>query len=349
MSKGVSFRQFLAVDPGCSHAVLSIGQGDRIFREPSLVALAPRKGSPGKEAPPPSLPTARLLGVGAAALALAHEENPGITWVRGVEQGRVSDRYVMEAVLRHVLREAPVSRMRSLLLGARMTLVVSPQLEELDRLRHQELLRNFGFGRIRTIDSLQAAAVGGGLDIGGVGGRMVIDLGGGTTRIAAFSMGEVTAWHWHPFGGLDLDRALEVFIEERYRIRLLPGQAEQIKMRFGSVYPRAEPAAVELFGPEPSTGIEKKVTLDDNEIRDVLLDACEPLVMTIQQGFERLAPELAADIIQAGVTMVGGGAMLSGLSEFLQDRIGLTFHRAPDPINAVIRGALWMAWEERAR
>jgi rod shape-determining protein MreB len=157
--------------------------------------------------------------------------------------------------------------------------------------------------------------------------------------VVVFTLGSRVAWHWCPQGGRDLDEAIMAHVEHRHRLRLHPGTAEAIKLALGSVYPRARPETLEIPGFDTATGVEKKVTLDDNELRDLLIDGCEPLVMAIHQSFDGVPPELAADISQGEITLVGGGALLSGLPLFLAERTGLRFRVADDPINAAIRGA----------
>ena len=152
--------------------------------------------------------------------------------------------------------------------------------------------------------------------------------------------GRVGGLSWAPFGGEDRDRAREAYIEHRHRVRLNVSQAERLKLTLGSLYPGQKPETAILTGIDSASGVEKNFRVDDNEIRDVLVDACEPLVMIIQQVFEQLSPEMAADIAQEGVAMVGGGALLAGLPEFLMDRTGLKFQPARDPLNAAIRGGI---------
>ncbi len=329
--------------------MLAVRAGAEIHRESSLVALQTPATPKDKEPPPPSMATHRLLSAGSDAARLSPEASNGACFLHPVRHGRIVDLAAMETVLRALFAHAPRSRLRALLPGSRMNLVLSNHLEAPERFKFQELMRDFGFSRIRQVESIQAAAAacGFGADTTAgrhnVGGRMVIDLGGGKTSMGVFSMGEMTAWHWFPIGGARLERAIADYVEERYRIRLPLSLAERIKIAIGSVYPKHRPETFEITGRDLSSGIEKILTLNDNELRDVLVDACEPLVMTIQQGFEEVAPELAADIMHNGVSLVGGGALLSGLSEFLRDRTGLTFHPATDPINAVIRGAMVLA------
>lgn len=335
------FRREIAVDAGSAHAVLAYDQGRRILREPSLIALSFRRTPPGQPSPPPpSLPGSRLLAVGTDAAELEWENDNGAHWVRPVAHGRIVEPLAMKAVMRKLIDQTPVNRFRSFLPGSRISLVVSPHLDENERGMHKEALHGFGIRKIEMVNSALASAMGCGLDLSRIAGRMLLDFGGGKTSVAAFAMGELTAWSWAPFGGGDLDRALAEYIEHRHRVRLSASQAESLKLTLGSLYPGQKPETVLLTGTDKVSGVEKNFRVDDNEIRDVLVDACEPLVMIIQQVFEQLTPEIAGDIAQEGVAVVGGGAMLAGLPEFLMDRTGLRFKPARDPLNATILGGV---------
>ena len=331
----------MAVDAGSAHAVLAYDDGQCILREPSLIALSSRRTPPGQAPlPPPSLPGSRLLAVGTEAAELEWKNDTGAHWIRPVSHGRIVEPLAMKAVMRKLIGQAPLNRLRSFLPGSRISLVVPPHLDENERGKHKEALHGFGIRKIELVDSTLASAMGCGLDLSGIAGRMLLDFGGGKTSVAAFAMGALTAWSWAPFGGGELDRALAAYIEHRHRVRLTASQAENLKLTLGSLYPGQKPEAVMLTGTDTASGVEKNFRVDDNEIRDVLVDACEPLVMIIQQVFEQLSPEMAADIAQEGVAVVGGGALLAGLPEFLMDRTGLKFKPARDPLTAAIRGGV---------
>lgn len=344
MVSGLFQGQKVTLELGSCHTVLALEAGRTILREPSLVALAARRKQPGRPAPPtPALPGSRVLGVGTLAADLEFRNESGVYWVSPVEVGRIVEPLAMEALLRGLFSQVPFSRWRSLLTGLQATLVISPHLNPEELRMQREALRNFGFRKITEVASTLAGALGSGMDISRVNGKMVVDFGGGKTTVTTFSMGETCAWHWAPFGGQHLDQAIATHVEAHYRVRLTPTQAASLKHGLGSVFPGRKPESVPLTGLDTTSGVVKKFNVDDNEIRDSLVDACETLVMAIQKGFEQLSPEMAGDIAREGVTLVGGGALLEGLPAFLMDRTGLVFHPAPDPINATIRGGILSA------
>jgi rod shape-determining protein MreB len=319
--------------------VLATRLGSSILREPSLIALAARKPPPGKKAPPPA-PQYRLQAVGRDVAPPLGGEGNGVRLVHPIDHGHLVDVEALELVLRKVVAQVPFHPLRRALFGLRMTWLTPLHLEERERLRFEDILKDFGFNRIRQLDAPVAAARGAGLDTGQSRGQMLVDIGGGQTTAVLFTLGAIAAWHWSPTGGRDLDQAISAHVQRRYRLQLHPAAAESVKLALGSVYPRARPETLEFAGFDPATGVEKKVTLDDNELRDVLIDGCEPLVLAIHQSFDGIPPELAADILQGEITLVGGGALLAGLPQFLAERTGLRFRVAEDPIDAAIRGAL---------
>ena len=257
--------------------------------------------------------------------------------IRPVRYGRVVDGEALDALLEPLLRRAR-SRGFPPALRTRAALLVPPGLDDEEQLRLKEIGLRHGLGTMRLLDAATAAARGAGLALNEPGGQMVIDIGGGKVCVAAVSMGGVVSWHWSEFGGEELDLALMEYMESRYQVRVSQREAERVKLELGSVYPFKEPGRIEAVGFQTRSGLEQKVGLDDGELRDVLVDACEPLVQAIEHGFKVVPPEVASDIFHAGVALVGGGALLWGLPKFLEERTGLPFRVAPEPLDALIRG-----------
>ena len=255
-----------------------------------------------------------------------------------VHRGKVVDVYAMELVLKRAMNQAvrPWSHFGLRHIGA---LLAAPDLPEDELSRMRAILVDVGFSRMHIIHSPYAAARGGGLEIDQPQGRMLVDLGGGKSWFAVFTMGELAAWWQADFGGKDLDTAIVRYIAERYRRSISPETAEQIKLNIGSVYPTNEPRTMDVTSYDLLSGEPKRLQLIDSEIRDVLVDCCEMLLLNFQRGFENVAPEIAGDIARNGVMLVGGGAMLEGLPQFMAEHTGLQFFADADPANAAVRGA----------
>lgn len=334
-------RRPLVIDVGSSNTAVAGPQAGALVREPTAVLYAP----PRRRRTRRGRPVAAGSGVGRRAGRAAEAAGEGAL-ISPVRRGELEDPEALLTLFRTVLRRARYSRLRARLLGGVVGFVLPGQLNAASRENYLAVLRSEGYGRVQGLDGRMAVAVGSGMDTTAPEGRMVLDLGGGKTAAATHALGGLAAWSWHPIGGQDLDLAVMHHVEQRYRLRLSPQDAERIKCTIGSVYPRHRPQSLDVAGVDARTGLEKKVVVDDNEIRDVLIDACEPLVMAIERGFAAVPPELAGDIAAGGVTLAGGGALLAGLPEFLAERTGLTFRPAADPINATIRGALALLMQE---
>ncbi|MCZ6558074.1 MAG: rod shape-determining protein [SAR324 cluster bacterium] len=327
MKLGMTLRRELIIDIGSSHTVVVSNRKPHLLRVPSLVSV--RNGD---------FVAASPSAKGAGRSRKRQDKTILEKIVFPVTHGRVTDEYAMEKLLREVIRKTG-NRWAFLALRNVGALLVPPQLEQKEIARLRALLVDVGFGRKYLLQAPLAAAIGCGLGVDPPLGQMLIDIGGGKTSFAIFSMGDLAAWWQEDFGGRELDSAIRAYVEQRYGIEISLEQGEQIKLAVGSAYPMDKPAFIRIEGREQRTDEPKKVSLEDNEIRDLLVDACERLILAFQRGFEDVPPELAGDIARNGVTMLGGGAMLPGLSKYLSERTGLCFKLANDPLNASVHGA----------
>ena len=309
------------LDLGTTHTVVAIGKEPRVVREPSRVALAP--GDPGT----PPIQTKNNK-----------ERPPDRVWVRPVERGRVINSFAMETLLKSML-EAARAGSRVLTLRRVAGVLVVPDISEEEGARLRALMIDLGVGKVHLIPAPFAAAIGLGLDVSDVRGKAIVDLGGGTTTTAVFSMGGLANWHQEPCGGRTVDQAIAEYIRARYQVDVPFGLSEEVKITIGSLHPQEKPARFEFQGTETVSRLPKKVSLDDNEIRDVMVDAFEALVKGIQRGLEELPPELAGDIARNGIVVIGGGAKVPGLTRFLEEKMGLSFVVAEEPENICLLGA----------
>lgn len=334
MKLGLTFRRELVVDIGSSHTVIASGRNSGLHRVPSQATI------PAALATAPSDTSTKPNSRRAASRSKPKpsKQTPQLEIVMPVRRGRVVDVYAMELVLKRAMAMA-ASRWSGFGLRHVGALLAPPDLPEYEIARMRAILIDVGFSRMHIINAPFAAARGGGLEINQPQGRMLMDLGGGKTRFAVFSMGEMATWWQADFGGGDLDAAIVRYIADRYRRSISLETAEQIKLKFGSVYPTHKAQTMGVTAYDLLNGEGKNLDLDDSEIRDVLVDSCENLLMEFQRGFEDVPPELAGDIARYGVTLVGGGSLLEGLPSFLGERTGLNFTTCPDPENAAVRGA----------
>jgi rod shape-determining protein MreB len=332
-------RREFAVDPGSFNTVVAGRRAARPLRELSCVVVAPGKV--------PGMGGGRMLAWGGASRALPAAAREAGTRLP-VRRGRMADPIPLHMLLRAVLRKAGARSLLTRLTGARVAMVLAPHLNAAERSDFLELGQEVARATALPVEAAFAAARGLGLDVSGNQAHLILDVGGGKTYAALLAWGDVVSLGHADFGGQDLDLALQRFVEDRYFIRLALEQAEDIKASAGSVFPRKQHGTVPLSGVDRRTGFEKKVLLDDNDLRDVLADACEPLIAVLQSCLMGMPPELAGDVAERGVTLLGGGALIYGLPEFLHERLRMRFQLAHDPINATIRGAQALLLEGRA-
>ena len=319
---GLRIKDEMVLDLGTSNTVITSGKQPRILREPSRILLdralsglpLPQKSSDAKQ-------------------ALASK-----VWVRPVESGKVVNVYAMEQLLKPLLAETSRG-LRALTMRRVVGLLVSPFLNEEERSHARALLVDLGFSKIHLIEAPFAAANGAGLDVSSATGQAIVDLGGGTTKTSVFSMGGLVNWHEEPVGGRSFDHAIGEYLRARYGVDVPPGLGEKIKLSIGSLHPKDKPERFSFPGTERVSRLPRKVTLDDNEVRDVMTDTFEGFLRGIMKGLEALPPELAGDIARQGIVLVGGGALVPGMADYLQERIGLSFRMANDPMNTTVLGA----------
>jgi rod shape-determining protein MreB len=342
MSQGIRalFATDWTIDLGSTQVTVASSRRREPYREPALAARP--ESAPGR-----SRVTKRAMTWTGDAAVTALREQPGLQALRPIVHGRVRQADVLDLLLEGMIRRARGAAGWSRWFPSMTGLLVPPGLSGEDRMRSRDLALRHGLGHVRLIEMTLASAHGCGLALNEPGGQMVVDIGGGKVCVTALSMGGVVSWHWAETGGLDLDAALALHVERRYQVRISLFESERVKLDVGSAYPLDQPRAMEVYGVQTRSGLYQKVTLDDSEVRDVLADACEPLVQALHQGFKAVPPELASDILREGVVLTGGGALLPGLTDFLAERTGLRFRVARDPVNATLRGAqtlLWLGW-----
>jgi len=324
------FRRDLTIDPGTCQTVVASRRQGILARERTRVVLAAGLAR-GNGAPP-------VLAYGSESLS-RNFAGRRIQAIDPVVRARLVHPIAMDLLLKEMIRKTRFQSAFSLAFGLSLGMVAAPNLAPADRSDFLALSVEVGRTTAKLIPAPFAAVRGCGLDIHGPRAHMLLDFGGGKSYAVVTSLGDIAALACAEFGGVDLDEAIRRHVERRSHVVLPPAAAERVKCTIGSVYPRPEPLAMEAVGVDNRTGFEKKALVDDNELRDILIDACEPLLTLIQRCLAGTPAELAADIAAGGVTLLGGGALLYGLPEFLTERLGLTFHRAEDPVNATVLGA----------
>ena len=314
-------RRDLAVDLGTSNTlVYQQGQGV-IFDQPTLVAVNDRTGS--------------VVAVGREAWGLAGEQPSEIVAVRPLRRAAIANFELTEQFLRLILRSTGSSRFTR----PRVLVCVPSSLTPVERRAVEDAVSSAGARSVTLVEEPLAAAIGAGLPIHDPVGSMVLDVGGGITEIAMLALGGIVLSAAVPVGGLDMDDAIQQYLRRRHDLAIGDSAAEQIKIQVGSAYPAAEVVEAEVRGRELGTGTHVIVTLTSEEIREVLADAVERIVRATRQCLADCPPDLAHDVLETGVFLTGGGALLRGLDMRLARDCEVPVNLTEHPLATVASGA----------
>jgi rod shape-determining protein MreB len=317
-----SGRAQLAVDLGTANTVVyRRGEGIVLF-EPSIVAIDERTGS--------------VHAVGAEARRMIGRTPAHISATRPLRDGVIADFEVTEQMLRHFVRKAGGgARLR-----ADVMVCVPSGITQVERNAVTRAARAAGATHAFLIDEPMAAAVGAGLPVGEPRGAMVVDIGGGTTETAVTALGSLAVVHSIKVGGYQMDDAIVRSIQHNERLMVGQEQAEALKIEIGSAIATAEAeGTAEVAGRDLGTGLLRRTSITSAQIRTALRQPLDQIVTAVKEVLERTPAELAADLVEQGITMVGGGALLSGLDTLLGAQTGLPVTVADTPLLTVALGA----------
>lgn len=317
----------LAIDLGTANTLISVAGEGLVLNEPSIVAV--EEG------------TNRILSGGCAVGHLAKQmqgRTPGsISVVRPLSNGVITDFELCEAMLRYFLRKVQRSRWH----GRPRVVVAAPgcitPVEK--RALYNSTLRA-GARQVFLLDEAKAAAIGVALPIAEPVASMVCDIGGGTTEVAVFSLADVVASASVPTGGDKMDQAIVDYLRRNYSLRIGIPTAERLRIDIGSAYPLEEELVDDVRGVDSVSGLPRKATITSEEVRAALGDPLEEILDAMRSTLDGCSPDLAADLVDHGVVLAGGGALLRGLDRFVAERVGLPARVSPDALTAVAKGTL---------
>ena len=313
----------IAVDLGTANTLVYVKGEGIVMNEPSVVAV--EKGS------------RRILGIGLEAKRMLGRTPEGIEAVRPLKDGVIADVDVTEMMLRHFLTS--VTRRRVLRLKPRVVVGVPSGITELERRAVRQAALTAGAKAVYMIDEPMAAAVGVGLPIETPTGNMVIDIGGGTTEIAVIALSGIVSNTSIRVGGDELDASIVTFLRKNYNLLIGEPTAEAIKIQIGSAFDSGEEREMEVKGRDLVSGIPKTVTVHSQEIRECIQEPIQAIVEAVKRALEITPPELSSDIVDRGIVMTGGGALIRGLDRLLQHETHLPIHVDEEPLTCVVRGA----------
>jgi rod shape-determining protein MreB len=319
------FSNDLAIDLGTANTLIYVkGQGI-VCNEPSVVAV--QKEAKGGR---------RVLAVGAEAKKMLGRTPGNIIAIRPLKDGVIADFEITEAMLRYFIQKI---HNRKTLVRPRIIICVPFGITEVEKRAVKESAESAGAREVYLIEEPMAAAIGAGLPITEPTGNMIVDIGGGTTEVAVISLAGVVFSKSVRVGGDKMDEAIGQYIKRKYNLLVGERTAELIKITIGSAYPAQEIQTMEIKGRDLVAGVPKTVEISDEEIRDSLLEPINQIVEAVRIALERTPPELASDIVDKGIVLAGGGALLRNLDVLLREETGLPIMLADDPLTAVVMGA----------
>jgi len=312
----------MAVDLGTANTLVYVRGEGIVLNEPSVVAVNVRDGKP--------------LAVGAEAKRMIGRTPSHIQAVRPLRDGVIADFDICEKMLRYFIQKVHQSRFAK----PRMVICVPSGITGVEQRAVQEAAEFAGARRpAYIIEEPMAAAIGAGLPVQEPAGNMIVDIGGGTTEVAVISLGGVVSSRSARVGGDELDEAILQYVKKEYSLALGERTCEDVKIALGSAWPLEEEQYAEIRGRDLVTGLPKTVVTSTVEIREALDEPLSAIIDAVKVTLDNTPPELAADIMERGIALAGGGALLTGLSERLHHETGMPVIVAPDPLYAVALGS----------
>ena len=315
----------LGIDLGTANTLVCARGEGIILSEPSVVAV--KKG------------TNKVLMNGEAVGEKAKQmlgRTPGsIEAVRPMKNGVIADFEITEAMLSYFIRKA---HGRSRFIRPRVIVAVPSGITTVEKRAVINSAERAGARDVRLIKEPMAAAIGAGLPVTEPRGSMIVDIGGGTAEVAVISLSDIVQSSSLRIAGDEMNEAIVKHMKEVYNLQIGESTAERVKLDVGSAYPLEEERTFEVKGRDTLAGLPRIITVRSEEIREALRDPLDQIIKSIKSTLERTPPELAADLLESGITLAGGGALLRGLDRLLARETGLPVRRADDPLTAVARG-----------
>ncbi len=315
------FSTDIGIDLGTANTLVFVRDRGIVLREPSVVAI--KTG------------TSHVVAVGEEAKRMLGRTPGNITAIRPMKDGVIADFEITEAMLRYFISKVHNSRFG---IKPRVVVAVPSGITEVERRAVKDSATHAGARDVRLIPEPMAAAIGVGLPVQEPAGNMIVDIGGGTTEVAIISLAGIVLSRSVRVAGDELDEAVIQYMKRAYNLDIGPRMAEDIKVNVGSAYPLEQELTMEVKGRDLVAGLPKTLTVTSAEIREALQEPVSTIVESIRVTLERCPPELSADLVDRGIVLAGGGALIRGLDKLLAEETGLPVHVADDPLSAVAMG-----------
>ncbi|MEA2599752.1 MAG: rod shape-determining protein MreB [Acidobacteriota bacterium] len=315
------FSKDLAIDLGTANTlVFASGQGI-VVREPSVVVI--------------NKITNRIVAVGSEAKEMLGRTPGNIESIRPMKDGVIADFEVTERMLEYFIKKA---HGRKMYVHPRIVIGVPSEITQVEKRAVRDSAMRAGASEVFLVEQAMMAAIGAGLPIEEPSGNMIVDIGGGTTDVAVISLAGTVYSRSVRIAGNEMDVGIIQYLKRKYNLLIGERTAETIKIELGSAYPLKEELRLEIKGRDLVEGVPKTLSISDEEIREALAEPVATIVEAVRMALERTPPELSADIMDKGIVLSGGGALLRNLDQRLRDETGLPVVLAEDPLASVVLG-----------
>ena len=318
------FSNDLAIDLGTANTLVYAKGKGIVVSEPSVVAVTKDGRGPDK-----------VRAVGREAKEMLGRTPGNIIAIRPMKEGVIADFEITEAMLRYFIMRV---HNRSTLVRPRIVVAVPSGITEVEKRAVRESAMSAGAREVYLIEEPMAAAIGSGLPVTEPSGNMIVDIGGGTTEVAVLSLSGIVYSNSTRVGGDKMDEAIINYVKRKYNLLIGERTAELVKINIGTAYPTDEIQTMEVKGRDLVAGVPKTLELKSDEICEALAEPVNTVVESVKIALESTPPELAADIVDKGIVMTGGGALLANLDLLLREATGLPVMLAEDPLTAVVLG-----------
>ncbi|MGN0517488.1 MAG: rod shape-determining protein [Acutalibacteraceae bacterium] len=315
------FSKDIGIDLGTANTLVFMKGKGIVMREPSVVAVDVR--------------TDTVLAVGAQAKEMIGRTPGSIVAVRPLKDGVIADFDITSTMLKHFIRKAVKSNMFS---RPKVVVCIPSGVTEVERRAVEDAAGQAGAKDVELIEEPMAAAIGAGLPVAEPTGSMVVDIGGGTSEVAVISLGDIVTACSVRVAGDRFDEAIISYVKKKFNLLIGERTAEDIKIKIGSAYPYEDEGEMEIKGRNLIDGLPKNVTITAGEVRDALADPLSTIIEAVKSTLEKTPPELAADIIDHGIMLTGGGALLRGLDLLVAKETSMPVHVAERPLDCVVDG-----------
>ncbi|MBN2398964.1 MAG: rod shape-determining protein [Candidatus Aminicenantes bacterium] len=316
------FSADLAIDLGTANTLVYIKGKGIVLREPSMVMIDDKTG--------------KIQAVGAEAKSMLGKTPANMRIIRPMKDGVIADFDTTEKMLQYFIKR---TRSGNQFLKPRIVIGIPSEITQVERRAVRDAALRARANEVFLIEQAMAAAIGADLPITEPGGNMVVDIGGGTTDVAVISLSGIVVAKSIRIASNEMDEAIVQYIKKKYNMLIGERSAEQIKIKIGSAYPMDDALEMEIKGRDLSHGIPKTLNVNDSEIREALEGVVQALIEVVKNTLERTPPELSADIVDRGIILCGGGALLKNLDKRFREETSLPIFIADDPLSSVVLGA----------